>query len=137
MIVDQYVTATAGDAGVGSTDDGKFYAWSDNSTANSIGDRRDVFFSRAIQIHECWWVVSTAFAAASVNTQRVATSTTPGGATAPSDTIIVTLTANATGLFTNTGLTLIAPATFVTCLFNSDDGTDPAEVNAHGFRYTT
>ena len=135
-VEDQYLTGVSFDAALGSADDGKFFDIGGDATLNGTPKRRERFYPRGIVIEAFYIQFSVAFAAASTNTYTMQTGTVSGTQTTPADALILTITASATGMFQTTGSPQnIAESTFINVLFNSDDGTDPAESNTHGMRY--
>ena len=136
LLQDHYVGGGGVDSGLGSADDGEWLDIGSDAVLSNIDVRRERFFTKSIQIQEFWVFVNTAFAAASTNTFTMQTGTVSGTQSTPADALVLTITAAATGIFTTTGSPqVIADVTFILCLFNSDDATDPASMNARGMRY--
>ena len=127
------ITLSSGgtDTGVGSANDGDFGGYNLSATNMNSQARAKQQFSRnhMTQI-ELGISINTAYAAASTNTITADVGITFGTAATPADAIVTTITANATGLFSNTGSTDIPENSYIMFLHNSDDATDPAAIGA-------
>ena len=136
--VNSYCISCSGHTtGLGSAGDGDFISWDNDVTLNSNYVRRAVQILEPSFITECFMVLSVAFAAASTNTLTIQTATVINTPTTPADTIIITLTASATGKFSNTRRMFWDTDVWAAWLYNSDDATDPAVHNDHGIKIET
>lgn len=71
--------------------------------------------------------IVTGFAAATTNTL-----TTRTNIATPSDAVVLTMPPAATGVITATGAMRFEASEFLSCLFNSDDATNPAHLFVQG-----
>ncbi len=127
------IASSGADLSVGLQDDGDFYDFGSDGNTHQDEDRRERRMPFAATILELWWVITQPFAVASTNTCTIQTATVSDTFATPADALILTYTDNFTGLVIVSGVQVLAvDGMFVIGLFNSDDATNPAEINTHG-----
>ena len=121
-------TSGGTDTAVGSTNDGDFGGFIQTTgNLNGTTRAREMYTPFPLTMEEMGITIQVAFAVASTNIiETNVNSSAAQSETVPADAITVTLTANATGIFSNTGGVNIPADNYYCFVFSSDDATDPA-----------